>query len=182
MNRLTVHRSQTNLALSELSSERFIPDRRLGEAMRVLTERVAHTLGVARWGVSRFTEAGTRIECLHLYEREGDRHGTGGMLTMAECLAYVAALREGRVLACRRCPEPPSLPAPNSLSLKPNYRLSWLLGAVHRPLTSFEPIGSSVTSLAASRVLERNSLDEMWPSPGPEAHHEAAVHRPAGAS
>ncbi len=48
-----------------------------------------------------------------------------------------------------------------------------------RPLTSFEPIGSTVTSLAASRVPERNSLDEIWPSPGPEAHHEPAVIGPA---
>ncbi len=88
-----------NQVLSELANERFIRYRRLGEALRVVTARVAHTLEVARVGVWRFTEADTRIECLHLYERDGDRHGRGGVVTMAECPAYFAALHEGRVLA-----------------------------------------------------------------------------------
>ncbi|MGH2670928.1 MAG: PAS domain S-box protein, partial [bacterium] len=73
--------------------------RRLGEAMRVLTARVAHTLDVARVSVWRFTEAENQIECLHLYERDGDRHGRGGVVTMAECPAYFAALHDGRLLA-----------------------------------------------------------------------------------
>ncbi|MGH2577283.1 MAG: histidine kinase dimerization/phospho-acceptor domain-containing protein, partial [Actinomycetota bacterium] len=94
-----VRLQRQNLALSELANERFIRYRRLGEAMRLLTARVAHTLEVARVGIWRFTEAKNQIECLHLYERDGDRHGGGGVITMAECPAYFAALRDGRVLA-----------------------------------------------------------------------------------
>ncbi len=88
-----------NLALTELASEGFIHYQRLGDAFRMLTERVAHTLEVGRTSVWRFTDSNTAIECLHLYERDLDRHSADGAISMTECPAYVAALRQGRILA-----------------------------------------------------------------------------------
>ncbi len=94
-----------NLCLTELASESFIRYRRLGDAFRTLTVRVAETLEVERTSVWRFTDGEGSIgrfgaiECLHLYERDLDRHSAGGTISAAECPAYFTALCEGRVVA-----------------------------------------------------------------------------------
>jgi PAS domain S-box-containing protein len=86
-------------ALLDLASEPFLRPQDAGEMMRRTTERVACTLEAARVSLWRFTDGDSKLECVHFFEREGNRHSSGQVLTVADYPTYFGALREGRVLA-----------------------------------------------------------------------------------
>ncbi len=88
-----------NAALLDLASEPFLQSQDAGETMRRIAERVASTLEAARVSLWRFTDGDSKLECVHLFEREINRHSSGQVRTAADYPAYFGALREGRVLA-----------------------------------------------------------------------------------
>lgn len=71
------------------------PDR----PIRELTEAAATTLEVERVGVWLFDANRTRIRCLDLYERAGQRHTQGAELLAKDYPRYFAAIEQNRTLA-----------------------------------------------------------------------------------
>ncbi len=71
----------------------------MSRALQQLAEVSARTLDVDRVSIWRYTEAKTGISCLELYEREANRHSSGGELLAADNPPYFQALTEADVLA-----------------------------------------------------------------------------------
>ncbi len=68
-------------------------------AMRQLARISGQALGVERVGVWLFEDEGRRLRNLSQYLLSSDSHASGEVLDIADCPAYLAALRERRVLA-----------------------------------------------------------------------------------
>ncbi len=71
----------------------------LTAALQRITEATAHTLGVARSSVWRFTTEGDAIECVDQFDASSGRHDAGARLAVASAPSYFAALDERDVLA-----------------------------------------------------------------------------------
>lgn len=89
---------QQRSALIELTKGEPLRLGRLQEALQSITETSAHTLGVARVSVWRYSPERSAIHCLDLYELSTGRHTAGMELKQEICPAYFAALAQALVL------------------------------------------------------------------------------------
>ena len=88
-------------ALLELSRAQAAAEEDLRTALKVSTETVARTLGVARASVWHYREKHDAIECLDLYNSEKGEHESGIELSARDYPAYFRALEENRVIVAR---------------------------------------------------------------------------------
>lgn len=86
-------------ACTDLAKRQVMAGADLRAALREITEVAARTTGVERLSAWRYTEERDRIICLDLYELSKDRHSEGEEVTVADHLAYFAAMEENRVVA-----------------------------------------------------------------------------------
>lgn len=86
-------------ALLSLVKQRAFNSGDLNEALQVITEVAAHTLGVSRVGVWLYRDNYTRIECMNLFRRDANLHDTGLSLAASDAPAYFQALEQDRVIA-----------------------------------------------------------------------------------
>ena len=104
-------RAEAALELREARSQRFnrvlaelAGDDRLfrierDEALRILTEAAARTLGVARTGIWFFEAAGTVLRCADHFDQLGGSHRAGETLSLADYPEYFASLERWEIIA-----------------------------------------------------------------------------------
>lgn len=87
---------QFQAALVELARSEPGP---LVERLKHMTEVAAATLDVARVGVWLFNETGSEVRCIHLFDREESRHGSGTVLQVSRYPRHFEALEQARTIA-----------------------------------------------------------------------------------
>ena len=85
--------------IAQLVQSASLTESDVARTLERLTEAAAHTLGVARASVWSLRPDGSAIDCLDLYELDGPRHSSGGVIHCEEAPAYFRALYSERVIA-----------------------------------------------------------------------------------
>ncbi len=85
-------------ALTALTKGNIFQSEDLGQAIRLLTETAARSLGVERVSVWRYSEDRTAIRCIDLYQRGPDRHSAGAELQAVLYPAYFHALASSEAI------------------------------------------------------------------------------------
>ncbi len=86
--------AQQQLALRELAKHDAINTGNLREALRIITETGSRVLGVERSSVWTFTDDGSALELLDLFERTLNRHSAGTTLATRDYPSYMQAIAQ----------------------------------------------------------------------------------------
>jgi PAS domain S-box-containing protein len=98
--RETMHRlRRQNSVLAEQARSPDLLNASPDDALMMITELAAETLGVGRVSVWHYNDDRTKIRCSDLYEKAAHRHSSGLELTAADYPAYFRALAEERCIA-----------------------------------------------------------------------------------
>ena len=85
--------------LAQLSRSDAAERGELGTALAHLTEVAAETMRVERASVWRYSDDGSQLVCVDLYERFTDRHMSGTVIDASDKPRYFEALKEERSIA-----------------------------------------------------------------------------------
>lgn len=83
-----------NRVLLELAKSTVFHQGNLASASREITEAATRTLNVERASIWLLDSARTKLQCLDLYERSGDRHSSGLELSITDFPRYFQALED----------------------------------------------------------------------------------------
>ncbi|MEA1992239.1 MAG: ATP-binding protein [Thermodesulfobacteriota bacterium] len=92
-------RQRQNKMLTEMAKSKELYRGVLHDALRIITEAVAHTFEVQMVSVWLFTENRSMIRCIDMYELSTDNHSQGMELKAVDYPAYFKALAEEELIA-----------------------------------------------------------------------------------
>lgn len=88
-----------NQALQRLVQSESLQYDDFATAIKYVTEVASLGLDVERTSVWLYTEDYTKIQCIDLYEREGNSHSAGTELSVCDYPSYFAALKAQQIVA-----------------------------------------------------------------------------------
>ncbi len=88
-----------NAVLLELARNKALYGGDLQAALREITEAAARILEIERASVWLYDDAGSKLQCLDLFEQSVSHHSDGEQVATRDCPAYFKALEQDRTLA-----------------------------------------------------------------------------------